>query len=92
MRFINKNVFIEAVQFNGRNLEEIQEFTECSNVHSVTILNNVLHCIVQTYDKATFENWKIMPNDYLIKDATGYITQMEEDIIKTGWIPFNYLK
>jgi hypothetical protein len=28
MQYINKSVFIEALQFNGRNLIEIEEFTE----------------------------------------------------------------
>jgi hypothetical protein len=85
-------VFIEAVQFNGRNLDDIQEFVECSNVQSATILNNVLYLIVKTYEKAEFERWTVMPNDYLVKDASGYVTSIEEDILKTGWIPFNYSK
>jgi hypothetical protein len=92
MRYINKSVFIEAVQFNGRNLDEIQEFVECSNVQSATILNNVLYLIIKTYEKAEFERWTVMPNDYLVKDASGYVTSIEEDILKTGWIPFNYSK
>jgi hypothetical protein len=92
MRYINKSVFIEAVQFNGRNLDDIQEFVECSNVQSATILNNVLYLIVKTYEKAEFERWTVMPNDYLVKDASGYVTSIEEDILKTGWIPFNYSK
>lgn len=92
MRYINKSVFIEAVQFNGRNLDDIQEFIECSNVQSATILNNVLYLIVKTYERAEFDRWTIMPNDYLVKDASGYVTCIEEDILKTGWIPFNYSK
>jgi hypothetical protein len=92
MRYINKSVFIEAVQFNGRNLDDIQEFVECSNVQSATILNNVLYLIVKTYEKSEFDRWTVMPNDYLVKDASGYVTSIEEDILKTGWIPFNYSK
>jgi hypothetical protein len=92
MRYINKSVFIEALQFNGRNLDDIQEFIECSNVQSATILNNVLYLIVKTYEKAEFERWVVMPNDYLVKDASGYVTSIEENILQTGWIPFNYSK
>jgi hypothetical protein len=62
MRDINKSVFIEALQFNGRNLSEIEEFCECSNVMSVTILNNVLYCIVQSNDKADAVHLIVMPN------------------------------
>lgn len=92
MRYINKSVFIEAVQFNGRNLPEIEEFIECSNIFSATILNNVLYLMAQTHDKAEIQRFTVMPNEYLIKDASGYITTMQEDIINIGWIPFNYQK
>ena len=70
MRYINKSVFIETLQFDSRNLPEIEEFCECSNVMSVTILNNVLYCIVQTHDKAETVRLVVMPNDYLVKDAS----------------------
>jgi hypothetical protein len=92
MRYINKAVFIEAVQFTGSNIEEINEFIECSNVISATILNNVLYLIVQTHDKAEVQRWNIMPNEYLIKDASGYISSLNEEVMQTGWIPFNYSK
>jgi hypothetical protein len=92
MRYINKSVFIEALQFNGRNLPEIEEFCECSNVMSVTILNNVLYVIVQSNDKAEAVRLIVMPNDYLVKDASGWVTNYEEDKIKEYWIPFNYNK
>ena len=88
-KFINKNVFIEAIQFNGRNLPEIEEFIEFSNVVSATILNNVLYLIAQTHDKADVQRWHIMPNEYLIKDASGYISSLNEDIILQQWYPFN---
>ena len=92
MRYINKSVFIEAVQFNGRNLDEIQEFCEYSNVMSCTILNNVLYCIVQSHDKAEAIRLVVMPNDYLVKDASGWVTNYEEEQINNYWIPFNYKK
>jgi hypothetical protein len=92
MRYINKSVFIEACQFDGRNLPEIEEFIECSNVMSATILNNVLWLIVRTHDKSEVQRWSVMPNEFLIKDASGWITTLEEDILKNGWIPFNYKK
>lgn len=92
MRLINKSVFIEAVQFNGRNLSEIEEFCECSNVMSVTILNNVLYCICQTHDKAEVIRLTVMPNEYLVKDASGWVTNYEENQINNYWIPFNYNK
>jgi hypothetical protein len=92
MRYINKSVFIEACQFDGRNLPEIEEFIEYSNVMSATVLNNVLWLIVQTHDKSEVQRWSVMPNEFLIKDASGWITTLEEDILKNGWIPFNYKK
>jgi len=92
MRYINKSVFIEAIQFDGRNLPDIEEFIEFSNVMSATILNNVLWLIVQTHDKADVQRISLMPNDFLVKDASGWITQLEPDILKNGWIPFNYQK
>jgi hypothetical protein len=93
MRYINKSVFIEAVQFDGRNLPEIEEFIEySSNVMSVTILNNVLYCIIQSHDKAEAVRLVVMPNDYLVKDASGWVTNYEEEQIKDYWIPFNYKK
>jgi len=92
MRYINKSVFIEALQFDGRNLPEIEEFTEFSNVVSATIINNVLYLIAQTHDKAEVQRITLMPNDFLIKDASGWITPLEPDILNKGWIPFNYQK
>jgi hypothetical protein len=92
MRYINKSVFIEAVQFNGRNLPEIEEFCEYSNVMSCTILNNVLYIIVQSHDKAEAVRLVVMPNDYLVKDASCWVTNYEEEQINNYWIPFNYKK
>jgi hypothetical protein len=59
---------------------------------SATILNNVLWLIVRTHDKSEVQRWSVMPNEFLIKDASGWITTLEEDILKNGWIPFNYKK
>lgn len=87
-RYINKSAFIEAIQFNGRNLDQIEEFIFDTNIQSATILNNVLYLIAKTYDKADFERWVCMPNDYLIKDASGYINTADEDIILQYWYPF----
>lgn len=92
MRYINKSVFIEAVQFNGRNLPEIEEFIECSNILSATLMNNVLYLIAQTHNKADVQRWTIMPNQFLIKDASGYISSLDEEVMNIGWIPFNYQK
>lgn len=91
-RFINKNVFIEAIQFNGRNLPEIEEFIEGTNVISATILNNVLYLITQTHDKADVQRVHLLPNQYLIKDASGYVSELEEEIILRQWYPFNFKK
>ena len=87
-RFINKSAFIEAIQFNGRNLPQIEEFIFDTNIQSATILNNVLYLIARTYDKAEFERWTLMPNDYLIKDASGYVNTADKDIIDLCWYPF----
>jgi hypothetical protein len=92
MQYINKSVFIEALQFNGRNLPEIEEFTEYSNVISATILNNVLYLIIKTPNKADVERIHVLPNEYLVKDASGWITKYEEEQIKSYWIPFNVQK
>ena len=91
MRYINKSVFIEALQFNGRNLSEIEEFTEYTNVTSATILNNVLYLILDdSFNNA--ERIHVLPNEYLVKDAAGWITKYDEEQIKSYWIPFNYNK
>ena len=91
MQYINKSVFIEALQFNGRNLPEIEEFTEYSNVISATILNNVLYLILEDpYQHA--ERLHVLPNEYLVKDASGWITKYDEEQIKNYWIPFNIQK
>ena len=87
-RYINKNCFIEAIQFDGRNLPDIEEFCKDTNIKSVTILNNVLYVIAQVYGQAEFERWSLLMHDYLIKDASGYITTIEEHIILNNWIPF----
>lgn len=92
MRYINKNVFIDAIQFNGKNLPDIEEFIEYSNIISVNIINNVLYINSNTYEKAEIQTLSVLPNEYLIKDASGYITILEEDILKIGWIPFNFSK
>jgi len=92
MRYINKSVFIEALQFNGRNLTEVEEFTEFSNVISSTLLNNVLYLIIKTENKADVERIHVMPNEFLVKDASGWITKYEAEVINNYWIPFNYAK
>lgn len=88
-RFLNKSALIEAVQFTGANLEDIEEFIECTNIKSATIINNVLYIIAQVYGEVEFERWSILPHDYLIKDASGYVTQMDEHIILKHWHPLN---
>lgn len=88
-RFLNKSALIEAVQFNGRNLDEIQEFIEETNVISATILNNVLYLIAQTHEKAEVQRWHLLPNEYLIKDAAGYVSSLDEEIILKHWYPLN---
>ena len=92
MRYINKSVFIEALQFTGRNLPEVEEFTEFSNVISSTILNNVLYLIIKTENKSDVERIHVLPNEYLVKDASGLISKYEAEIINNYWIPFNYSK
>ena len=88
-RFLNKSALIEAVQFTGANLDDIQEFIECTNIQSVTILNNVLYVIAKVYGQAEFERWTLLPNDYLIKDASNYVTTMDEHIILQHWHPLS---
>jgi hypothetical protein len=68
MRYINKSVFIEALQFNGRNLPEIEEFTEYSNVISSTLLNNVLYLILKTENKADVERIHVLPNEFIVNN------------------------
>jgi hypothetical protein len=80
MRYINKSVFIEALQFTGRNLPEVEEFTEFSNVISSTILNNVLYLIIKTENKSDVERIHVLPNEYLVKmDASGWISKYEAE-------------
>lgn len=88
-RFINKSALIEAVQFTGTNLDDINEFIEFTNIQSATILNNVLYIIAQVYGEVEFERWTLLPHDYLIKDASGYVTTMDEHIILKHWHPLN---
>ena len=88
-RFLNKSALIEAVQFNGKNLDEIQEFIEETNVISATILNNVLYIIAQTHEKAEVQRWHLLPKEYLIKDASGYVSSLDEEIILKHWYPLN---
>lgn len=87
-QLINKNVFIHALQFDGTNLEEIEEFTEFTNVLSVTILNNVLYIIYKSYDHAEPQRMHAMPRQYLIKDAAGYVSIYDEDIINQHWYEY----
>ena len=88
-RFLNKSALIEAVQFTGANLDDILEFVENTNVISATILNNVLYLIVQTHDKAEVQRWNLLPKEYLIKDAAGYVSSLDEEIILRHWYPLN---
>lgn len=92
MRYISKSIFIEALQFNGRNLPEVEEFTEYSNVISSTLLNNVLYLIMKTHDKAEVERIHVLPNEFLVKDASGWVSKYEEEKINNYWIPFNFNK
>ena len=84
-RFLNKNALIEAVEFNGSNLDDILEFIEDTNVISATILNNVLYLIVQSHDKADVQRWNLLPTEYLIKDASGYVSSLDKEIILRHW-------
>jgi hypothetical protein len=88
-RFLNKSALIEAIQFTGNNLDDILEFVENTNVISATILNNVLYLIVQTHDKAEVQRWNLLPKEYLIKDASGYVSSLDEEIILRHWYPLN---
>lgn len=90
MRYINKSVFIEALEFNGKNLDDVLEFIEFSNCHDANIINNVLQLYVKTPDHMSPSWNRVMPGEFLVKDATGWIEIYPAENINNYWIPFNY--
>lgn len=77
MRYTTKECEIDAVQFNGRNFDEIKEFTG----HGLGFLVDPLGLTIVFKD----HNHEIKghKDDYVIKNAYGDITIMRADVFES---------
>ncbi|NBV77937.1 hypothetical protein EBR66_07260 [bacterium] len=82
--YLNKSILINAIQYNN-NFLEIENFIEGSNAAGAKELNNVVYLYVQTFNKAAIETLILMPNDFLVKDATNYLTIYPKDQFTEYW-------
>ena len=96
MLYINKSVVINAVQYQD-NFNEVAQFVKDSNAVNLKELNGVVYIYVQTayYPgrlKQEIETLVIMPNDFIVKDATGFLSHYEEKQFNDLWFiaPSNF--
>jgi hypothetical protein len=82
--YLNKSIIINAIQYEN-NFLEIENFILESNAAGAKELNNVVYLYVQTWNKAAIETLILMPKDFLIKDATNYLTIYPEDQFIEYW-------
>jgi hypothetical protein len=88
MKFISKSIFIEAIQFNGRNLDEIMEFCEDSNIIEVDILNNMLVMQNKSPDYANPLGQFAQISEWLVKDPNNFIMIYQHDIFTQHWLQY----
>lgn len=94
--YINKSVLINAVQYQD-NFNELAQFVKDSNAVNLKELNGVVYIYVQTayYPgrmKQEIETLVIMPGDFIVKDATGYLSNYKEEQFNELWFiaPSNF--
>lgn len=94
--YINKSVLINAVQYQD-NFNELAQFVKDSNAVNLKELNGVVYIYVQTayYPgrmKQEIETLVIMPGDFIVKDATGYLSNYQEEQFNELWFiaPSNF--
>lgn len=94
--YINKSVLINAVQYQD-NFNELVQFVKDSNAVNLKELNGVVYIYVQTayYPgrmKQEIETLVIMPGDFIVKDATGYLSNYQEEQFNELWFiaPSNF--
>lgn len=78
MKFRKKPVVIEAVQYTGRNLEEIKTFTGYSQIEN-DFLDNFL--LIKTLEG----EMRAMPNDWIIKGVKGEFYPCKPDIFEATY-------
>ncbi len=89
MKYIKKSVEIEAVQFNGRNVGEIEVFVgkklKC-RVFSDTAYEAGVAAPIFEIDIETLEGvMTASPNDYIIKGIKGEFYPCREDIFNESY-------
>ena len=89
MKYIKKSVEIEAVQFNGRNVGEIEVFVgkklKC-RVFSDTAYEAGVAAPIFEIDIETLEGvMTASPNDYIIKGVKGEFYPCREDIFNESY-------
>lgn len=86
MKYRKKPVIIEAVQYNGINVQEIENFVgkklqiefETDASHQATNSAQVYSIIIPTLEG----DMKATPNDYIIKDVKGEFYPCKPDIFE----------
>lgn len=90
-KYIKKSVEIEAIQWNGINLSEIQEFGK-GNL-DIDIYNNGVTPPLVTIEIKTLEGvMKLNENDYLIKGIKGEYYPCKPDIFELTYEKFYTLE
>lgn len=94
--YINKSVLVNAVQYQN-NFNELAQFVKDSNAVNLKELNGVVYIYVQTayYPgrlKQEIETLVTMPGDFIVKDATGFLSHYPEDHFNDLWFaaPANF--
>lgn len=87
--YINKSVLVNAVQYQD-NFNELAQFVKDSNAVNLKELNGVVYIYIQTayYPgrlKQEIETLVTMPGDFIVKDATGFLSHYPEDHFNALW-------
>lgn len=80
MKYIRKQVVIEAVQFNGKNSADIHEF--CGDKAREPVGKNYLE--IETLEGI----YIVSPGDYIIKDVNGEFYPCKPDAFEMTYEPF----
>jgi len=87
--FVNRSLFIHAWQFLPENLKTLDNFLQGSNALGYKILNNVLYLHIKTPNKEEICTFSALLNEFLVKDASGWIEIYTEEHVKQYWVKFS---
>lgn len=89
MKYKKKPIIIDAIQFDGSNLEEIKEFVGKNLIYSIIdsawqVGKGIPHILMEI--KTLEGNMKVSKNDYIIKGINGEFYPCKHDIFNKSYI------